>query len=72
MKIVTARGYITGILVFDYFDRYAEGINNISEWLKTGQMKAQEDVYEGLENFAPTLLKLYTGENLGKLLLKVS
>lgn len=71
MKIVTARGHITGILVFDYFDRYAEGINDISEWLKTGQLKAQEDVYEGLENFAPTLLKLYTGENLGKLLLKV-
>ncbi len=71
MKIVTARGYITGVIVFDFVERYAEGINAIGHWLQTGQMKVQEDVYEGLENFASTLLKLYTGENFGKLLLKI-
>jgi NADPH-dependent curcumin reductase len=71
MKIVTARGYITGIIVFDYFARYAEGIEDISRWMTEGKMKTQEDVYEGLENFGSTLIKLYTGQNFGKLLLKI-
>ena len=71
MKIVTARGYITGIIVFDYVSRYAEGIADIGQWLADGQMHVQEDIDEGLENFSSTLLKLYTGENFGKLLLKI-
>jgi NADPH-dependent curcumin reductase len=71
MKIVTARGYITGIIVFDYFNKFSEGIDEISKWIQNGQLKTREDVYEGLENFASTLLKLYTGENFGKLLLKI-
>ena len=71
MKIVTARGYITGIIVFDYAARFDEGIEEISQWIENGQIKTREDVYEGIENFGSTLLKLYTGENFGKLLLKV-
>ena len=72
MKIVTARGYITGIIVFDYFDQYHRAVSDISGWLKAGLMTTQEDIYEGLENFPETLQKLYTGENFGKLLLKIS
>lgn len=71
MKIVTARGYMTGIIVFDYLDRYPEAVQQISEWLQNGEMKTKEDIYEGIENFPKVLLKLYTGENFGKLLLKV-
>ena len=71
MKIVTARGYITGIIVFDYAARFNEGIDEISQWIENGQIKTREDVYEGIENFGTTLLKLYTGENFGKLLLKI-
>jgi NADPH-dependent curcumin reductase len=71
MKIVTARGYITGIIVFDYFSRFYEGINYISGWLKAGKIHTKEDIDEGLENFPSTLIKLYTGQNFGKLLLKI-
>ncbi len=71
MKIVTARGYITGIIVFDYFNQYQRFLNDMSVWNKAGKLSTKEDIHEGLENFAETLLKLYTGENFGKLLLKV-
>ncbi|MFN4146770.1 MAG: NADP-dependent oxidoreductase [Runella sp.] len=71
MKIVTARGYMTGVIVFDYFNRYAEGIKDISEWIAEGKFKIKEDIYEGIENFPITLLKLYSGDNFGKLLLKI-
>lgn len=71
MKIVTARGYMTGIIVFDYINRYQEAIDEMSEWLKSGKMSTKEQVEDGIENFPATLLKLYTGQNFGKLLLKV-
>lgn len=71
MKIVTARGHITGIIVFDFIDRYPEAVDEMSGWLKSGQMSTKEQIDEGIENFPSTLLKLYTGKNFGKLILKV-
>ena len=71
MKIVTARGYITGIIVFDYISRYPEAVAQMSHWLKTGKMATKEHFEEGIENFPKTLLKLYSGDNFGKLLLEI-
>ena len=70
MKIVTARGYITGIIVFDFVKRYPEAVTQISEWLNSNQMKTKEHIFKGIENFPNTLTKLFTGENFGKLLIK--
>ena len=36
-----------------------------------GQLKSKEDIVEGLETFPETLMKLFSGENFGKLVLKV-
>jgi NADPH-dependent curcumin reductase CurA len=36
-----------------------------------GKLKSKEDIVEGLETFPETLLKLFSGENFGKLVLKV-
>lgn len=41
-------------------------------WLKSGELKSKEHVVEGLETFPDTLMKLFTGGNFGKLVLKVS
>ncbi len=70
MKIVTARGTLTGIIVFDFADRYPEAIRQLSKWLKSGQLRTKTDMVEGLENFYPALMKLYTGANFGKVVLK--
>ena len=40
-------------------------------WLAAGKLNSREDVAEGLENFPETLLRLFRGENMGKLVLKV-
>jgi hypothetical protein len=71
MKIVTARGYITGVIVFDYVKRYPEAVKDLATWLTEGRMTTQEDIHEGLAQFPSVFLKLFTGENFGKLLLKV-
>ncbi len=71
MKIVTARGIITGIIVFDYLEHYPRAVADIGGWLDAGLITTQEDFYDGLENFPQTLLKLYNGDNFGKLLLRI-
>ena len=62
---------MTGFIVFDFADRYPEAIEEISTWLRDRKIKAREDVVDGLEIFPEALLKLYSGENHGKLVLKV-
>lgn len=71
MKIVTARGYINGIIVFDYIQEYPRAIADISSWLKDGKMKTKEHLVHGIENFPKAITMLFTGENFGKLILEV-
>jgi NADPH-dependent curcumin reductase CurA len=40
-------------------------------WMKEGQLKSREDIYEGIENFQETYNRLFSGEKNGKLVLKV-
>jgi NADPH-dependent curcumin reductase CurA len=63
---------MTGMLVFDYASRYPEAMKEMAGWLAAGKLKTREDIVAGLETFPDTLLKLFKGENLGKLVLKVS
>jgi NADPH-dependent curcumin reductase len=43
-----------------------------SAWIAAGKLKSREDIVEGLETFPETLLKLFSGENFGKLVLKIA
>lgn len=70
LKIVSARGTLTGIIVFDYFGRASEAINDLSAWVKAGKIKYREHIIRGIEHFPAALNKLFTGENQGKLLIQ--
>ena len=61
-----------GFVVFNYAARYAEALREMAGWRAAGKLKSREDVVAGLETFPETLLKLFTGENFGKLVLKVA
>lgn len=70
LKIVSARGTLSGIIVFDYFGRAQEAINDISTWVKEGKIQYREHIIHGIEQFPVVLNKLFTGENQGKLLIQ--
>jgi hypothetical protein len=72
LSLLVNRARMEGFLVFDYAARYGEAVAAIAGWLAEGKIKAREDVVEGLENFPEALLRLFTGENFGKLVIKVS
>jgi len=71
MSLLTNRATMKGMLVFDYVDRYPQARAEMAGWMAAGKLKSREDIVEGLETFPETLLKLFKGENLGKLMLKV-
>jgi NADPH-dependent curcumin reductase CurA len=61
-----------GFIVFNYASRYGEAAREIAGWIAAGKLKSKEDVVEGFDTFPDTLLKLFHGDNFGKLMLKLS
>jgi hypothetical protein len=72
LALIAARGSMTGMVVFDYADRYPEATAELAAWLRDGQLVSREHIVEGgVSAFHDTLLKLFAGENTGKLVLAV-
>ena len=71
-NLLMRRTLVKGFIVIDYLDRFPEGIQAMAGWLLEGKIKFETDVVEGLENAPASLERLFTGKNLGKLVVKVS
>ncbi len=72
MSLLVSHARMEGFVVFDYAARYGEGLKALAGWTMQGKLKAKEDIVDGLETFPETLLKLFRGENFGKLVIKVA
>lgn len=72
MALLVDRARMEGFIVFDYAKRYAEAAREMAGWIADGRLKSVEHVETGMANFPETLLKLYRGENFGKLILSVA
>lgn len=66
------RATMRGFLLFDYADRYDAGIRELVSWVKAGRIKYRYDVIEGLERAPQGLIRLLTGANFGKQLVKIA
>jgi hypothetical protein len=71
-SLLLRSAHMGGFLLTDYATRYGEAWRELAGWLAAGQLRSREQVVEGLDAFPDTLLKLFRGENTGKLLLKVA
>jgi NADPH-dependent curcumin reductase CurA len=72
MQLLVMRASMTGFLVFDYAKRYPEAVAELGGWLRAGELRSREDVVQGdIEQFPEVLLRLFSGENTGKLVLAV-
>ena len=72
LSLLVNRARMQGIVVFDYAPRYHLAVAEMAGYLKDGRLKSREDVVDGIETFPETLLKLFRGENFGKLVLRVA
>jgi len=72
MSLLVNRARMQGFVVVDYMGRAAEGMQEMAGWIADGRLVAREDIVEGFERFPEALGKLFRGENVGKLVLKVA
>ncbi len=71
LSLLVNRATMQGMVVFDWANRYKEAAQVMGTWLAEGRLKTREDIYEGIEHFPETYNRLFTGDKLGKLVLKV-
>jgi NADPH-dependent curcumin reductase CurA len=73
LSLLVYRASMTGMVVFDYADRYAEASREMAGWVAAGKLKTREEIaVGGIDAFPEALLKLFHGENTGKLVLEVA
>ena len=56
----------------DFASLFEEARRDLGTWLAAGQLKSYVDVQEGFENIPRTFLRIFTGENIGKQVLKIA
>jgi len=61
-----------GFIITAYAARFAEGVTQLSQWLTAGKLKYAETIVAGFENTPQAFIGLFTGDNLGKQIVKVS
>jgi hypothetical protein len=71
-NLVARRGRMEGFTGFDYPARVPEAFEALGRWQRDGSLVHKEDVVLGLENAPKALLRLFSGENFGKQLVKVA
>lgn len=71
-SLLVNRASMTGMIIFDYADRYAEAARALGGWMAEGRLKSREDIVPDFDKFPQALLMLFRGENTGKLLLQVA
>lgn len=73
MALLVSRARMEGFVVFDFAARYGEAAAKLGGWYAAGKLKGRETVVEGgLPAFHDALLRLFAGENVGKMVLRVA
>ena len=72
MSLVIMRAKMEGFIVLDYLDRFPEAASKLRQWVEEEEINYLEDIQEGIENAPDTLVRLFTGQNFGKQLLKIA
>jgi NADPH:quinone reductase len=69
--IVYKRISLRGFLIADYADRFPEGIEQLSWWLKEEKLTYSETVIKGFNNLPQAFIGLFEGKNEGKMMVEI-
>jgi NADPH-dependent curcumin reductase CurA len=72
MNLVVKRGRMEGFLILDYLARATEASMQLWQWVQEGRIAHRVDVVRGLENAPAALRRLFTGQNIGKQLVRIA
>jgi NADPH:quinone reductase len=60
-----------GFIITSYMPRFAEGITQLAQWFMSGELKHRETIVDGIENTPRAFIGLFSGENIGKQVVRV-
>jgi len=69
--VLVKRLRVQGFIIMDYMSRYMEAATQLGKWKMFGKLKDRETIVEGLEKAPDAINMLFTGGNIGKLIVKV-
>ena len=70
--IIGKRAQVFGLVVYDFYDRWAAFLDEVAPLVRAGQLMIVEDRVDGLEAAPALFEKLMRGENVGKALVTVA
>jgi NADPH-dependent curcumin reductase CurA len=71
-QLIVKRASMHGFLIADYVPRFAEGAAQLGLWMAEGRLHVDEHIDVGLENAYAAFMKLFSGANQGKMVLKIA
>jgi NADPH-dependent curcumin reductase CurA len=71
-KLILRNARMEGFIVLQFAKRFPEAVAELAKWQAEGKIKNQLDVAHGLENAPKTLIRVFTGANLGKQVLQLA
>ena len=65
------RARMEGFNTLDHWDRYGEATEQLAEWLASGQIKYRVHELDGIDRAPEALVRMFSGEHLGKLVVRL-
>jgi NADPH-dependent curcumin reductase CurA len=62
---------LQGFIVSNYSHRFSEALTQLTRWLKEGKLRYTETIVEGFDKLPDAFLGLFSGKNIGKMIVKV-
>lgn len=72
IQLVYKSARIEGFTFNNYIDRIPAAVQELAGWVSSGRLRFDEQIETGLENAVTTLLKLFSGDHKGKLILRIA
>lgn len=71
-RLIVTRAMVQGLVVFDWWHKRDEAFARLAEWHRQGRLKTREDVLDGFERVPEAFLRMMSGRNFGKQLVRLA
>ena len=72
LNLITVRGTMQGFNGMDHWHKHAEICADMGTWMEEGKIRVDETILNGLPNAWRSVNMLFTGDNVGKLMIRVA
>jgi hypothetical protein len=68
--LLTRSVLMQGFIVSQFKNEFPAAIQQLTTWLNEGRLESKETIIEGFDNLPKALLGLFSGDNIGKMIVK--